>query len=135
MWLSLLQLMRSVDFRWNLAEIQRSSYAIRGFQQQTFPDVTLLHSTQAMRPIAAFCLTETVYSCTTAARCTRTPRTTAILVLYSCTAVCTVRVQLYVYSYSYSRIQLYSYSCTVVRHSCSTSTVLRLVLRLLVYSY
>eukprot|EP01047_Picozoa_sp_COSAG01_P003941 COSAG01_NODE_124_length_25180_cov_12.776112_4_plen_226_part_00 len=60
MWLSLLNIMPDVAFAPTLVEIQRSSYAIRGFQQLTFPNVTLLHSTQAMRPIAAFCLTETV---------------------------------------------------------------------------
>eukprot|EP01047_Picozoa_sp_COSAG01_P061045 COSAG01_NODE_7569_length_3144_cov_12.868966_2_plen_212_part_00 len=47
MWLSLLQLMRSADFRWNLVEIQRSSYAIRGFQQQTFPQARVVRCDRA----------------------------------------------------------------------------------------
>jgi len=52
MWLSLVP---------TLVEIQRSAFAIRG-QHLTFAGVTLLHSTQAMRPIAAFCLSLRLYN-------------------------------------------------------------------------
>ena len=38
---SLLNIMPDVAFAPTLVEIQRSSYAIRGFQQQTYPHVTL----------------------------------------------------------------------------------------------
>ena len=43
-------IMPDVAFAPTLVEIQRSSYAIRGFQQQTYPHVTLPHSTQAHAP-------------------------------------------------------------------------------------